>query len=325
MIDKLELRLPRMTLFQPRVREFILESRHFENSTRTMGSGRYSWVTDLRPIGMDALLHYSLKRDEHDPHEGEHKLELLDTGTKGYSALVEQIESTIEGSILDLEIMRIDLCADMFGIPIDWFFSRLRVKFKRVGHEIGTLKAQRIGKVGIQTLSAGKRPNIFRAYDKVAEYNEQLRKLRRKRSRDADEITLESEFGISENATITRLEQQFGGNRIPIQIDSFALLRNLPGFNPFARIEISRGTGAGVPTISECGLDEWLSGTRLRQLQEEMGQQQFCRWITEHSGGNSARWRKKYAPFLEPENDFPVTSETVFQTYRESVVKQLAA
>lgn len=325
MIDKLELRLPRMTLFRPRVREFMLESRHFENSTRTMKSGRYNWVTDLRPVGIDGLLHYSLKREENDPHEGEHKLELLDTGTKGYSAFVHQIESTIEGSIFDLEVMRIDLCADMFGVPIEWFFNRLRVKFKRTGHEIGTLKAQRIGKTGIQTLATGKRPNIFRACDKVAESKEQLRRLRRKRSREADEITLESEFGISEDATITRLEQQFGGNRIPIEINSFARLQNLPDYNPFSRIEISRGTGARIPTLSECGLDCWLTGTRLRELQEEMGQQQFCRWLTKHSNGNSARWRKKYAQFLEPENNLAVTQKTIFRTYQESVKKQLTA
>lgn len=325
MIDKLELRLPRMTSFRPLIREFMLESQNFENSSRRMRSGRYSWVTDLRPIGIDALLHYGLKREERDPHEGEHKLELLDTGVKGYSSLVDQIESTMEESIFDLDVMRIDLCADIVGVPIEWFLSRLRIKFKRVAHEVGTLKAQRIGRAGIQTLSAGKRPNIFRAYDKVAELKTQLRELQRKRSRDADAITLESEFGISENATITRLEQQFGGNRIPFQIDSFGNLRDLPEFNPFTRVEISTGTGAHVPAIADCGLNFWLTGTRLRELQDEMGRQQFRRWLTTHSNGNSARWVRKYEPFLDLENDNAVTPETVFQTYRESVQKQLAA
>jgi hypothetical protein len=88
MIDKLERRLPRVSLFRPSVREFMLEGRFFENSSRTMGSGRYAWVTNLGPVGIDALLHFGLKRPENDPHEGEHKLELLDTGTKTYSGLV---------------------------------------------------------------------------------------------------------------------------------------------------------------------------------------------------------------------------------------------
>ena len=325
MIDKLELRLPRATLFQPEVREFMAESRFFANSARTMKSGRYEWVTDLRPVGIDGILHFGLKREEHDPHEGEHKLELLDTGIKPYSEIVNQIESTIEGPISDLETMRIDLCADMVGVPIEWFYPRLRVKFKRVGHEYSTLKSQRIGRAGIQTLAAGKRPNIFRTYDKKAEYKEQLRRLKRKRRKDAGELTLESVFGISEDAVITRLEQQIGGNRIPPEINCFGRLSQLPDFNPFKRIEIVNGTGARVPSIQECGFANWVMGTKLRECLDEMGAQQFARWLSANTDGNAARWRKQYAAFLERDSDVRVTIQTVVDTYRESVKKQLAA
>ncbi len=325
MIDKLECRLPRLTLFRPTVREFMLESRFFENSSRTMGSGRYAWVTNLGPVGIDALLHYGLKRPENDPHEGEHKLELLDTGTKTYSGLVGQIEGTIEGPVDDLELMRIDLCADLYEVPVEWFLSRLRVKFKRVAYEMGNLKYQRIGKLGIQTITAGKRPNIVRIYDKVAEYAEQLKKRKRKQSFDADEISLKTEFGISERATITRIERQFGGGRIPTPIDCFGKLSELPNFDPFTNIEIANGTCAMLPTVKESGLDAWLTGTRLREMQDEMGLQQFNRWLSTNSAGNAARYKKKYAEFLRPEGNNLVTSETIFETYRESVLKQLAA
>jgi hypothetical protein len=238
---------------------------------------------------------------------------------------VGQIESTVEGPIEDLETMRIDLCADMPGIPIEWFFTRLRVKHKRVAHEIGTLKSQRIGKAGIQTLSSGKRPNIFRAYDKIAEYEKQVRDLRRKNRREADAITLESRFGVSEKAVITRLEQQFGGNRIPVEADCFGKVSRLPDFNPFRRIEIVNGSGASVPTIQECGFANWLMGTRLRELRDEMGAQQFARWLSSNTDGNSTRLRRQYAQFLEPDSDVRVTVQTVVDTYRESVKKQLAA
>lgn len=325
MIDKLELRLPRMTLFRPPVREFMLESRHFENSTRTMGSGRYEWVSDLRPVGIDALLHYGLKRKEGDPHEGEHKLELLDTGTKSYSGIVAEIEGTVESAIDDLDVMRIDLCADLYEVPVEWFLPRVRVKFKRVAYEMGILKYQKIGKAGIQTITAGKRPNIVRIYDKVAEYSEQLRRLKRKQSRDADEITLKSEFGISEQATITRVERQFGGGRIPREIDCFGKLSNLPDYQPFGNIEIMNGNGAKVPTVKKCGLDVWLTGTRLRELQDEWGQQQFRRWMSKRSNGNAARYLKRYSDFLQPSQDSLVTTDSLYETYRESVTRQLAA
>ncbi len=325
MIDKLELRLPRLTLLRPAVREFILESRHFKNSSRAMGSGRYEWVTNLGPVGIDALLHYSLKREENDPHEGEHKLELLDSGKRGYSGLVAQIEGVVEGPIDDLEFMRIDLCADMKGVPVQWFLGRLRVRFKRIAHEIGIQKYSRIGKAGIQTLSVRQRPNIVRVYDKVAECADQLRKLKRRRSRDADELTLEREFGISEEQVLTRVERQIGGQRIPREIECFGLLSQLPDFNPFTNIEIHNGTGATVPTITDCGLDKWLTGTCLRQLQKEMGHQQFVRWLSENSGRNAARYRKRYADFLQPDGDNLLTVQSIFETYRESVMKQLAA
>ena len=325
MIDKLELRLPRVTLFRPAVREFLAESRHFKKSSRTMGSGRYEWVTNLRPIGIDALLHYSLKREEKDPHEGESKLELLDTGKKGFSDLVVQIDETVECTPDDLDIMRIDLCADIHQVPVQWFLGRTRVKFKRIANEIGVPKYQRIGKAGIETISAGKRPNIVRVYDKVAECKDQLRKLQRKRSRDADELTLEREFGISENAVITRVERQFGGQRIPREIDCFGRLSRLPEFNPFTNIEIRNGTGANIPTIEECGLDTWLSGDSLHRRQNEMGEQQFRRWLSKYSNGNAARYLKKYADFVQPDGDNVLTTETIFRTYRDSVMKQLAA
>jgi hypothetical protein len=313
-----------MTQFRPIPREFILESRHFEKSSRTMRSGRYEWVTDLRPAGIDALLHYSLKREENDPHEGEHKLELLDTGFKTFAAILDQIDQTIEVPTSDLELMRIDLCADFHGVPVDWFFNRLRVRFKRVCYEMGLLKYQRIGKAGIETITAGRRPNIVRAYDKVAEHRHQLRRLNRKRS-DADKLTLQSAFGIPENETITRIERQFGGGRIPFQIDCLGKLPTLSAFNPFTNIEIVNGSGAGIPTIAECGFDVWVTGTRLRELRDEMGAQQFNRWLNVNSTGNGARYRKRYAQFLEPDFDGQVTSDTLFEVYRASMEKQLAA
>lgn len=325
MIDKLDVRLSRLTQFRPGPREFMAESRFFENSARTMGSGRYEWVSDLRPIGIDARLNYSLKRDEGEPHEGEHKLELLDTGLKPYSELVAQVEEVIEGPIDDLELMRIDLCADIHEVPVDWFLNRLRVKFKRVSYEVGQLKYQRIGRLGIETITAGRRPNIVRVYDKIAEYKVQLKRLNRKRSYDSDELTLKDKFGVSQSATITRIERQFGGGRIPKEIDCFGKLAHLPDYDPFTNVEIINGSAAHVPTIKECGFDAWITGTFLRERKDEMGAQQFQRWLNANSKGNGARYRKKYAEFLEPRMDTRVTSETLFQTYRESVTKQLAA
>jgi len=290
-----------------------------------MPSGRYEWATDFRPIGIDARLNYSLKRKEGQSHNGEHKLELIDTGVKSFSQLSALVEQVVEGPIDDLELMRIDLCADICEVPVAWFLNRIRVKYKRIAYEMGNLKYQRIGKAGIQTISAGRRPNIVRIYDKIAEYKEQLNRRNRKRSCDSDALTLKSEFGVSDSATITRVERQFGGGRLPDGVGCFGKLARLPDYDPFTNIEIVNGSAAYLPTIKECGFDTWVTGTRLRELQDEMGVQQFRRWLNANSAGNGTRCRKTYSQFLEPRFDTRLTSETLFEVYRESVTKQLAA
>ena len=85
------------------------------------------------------------------------------------------------------------------------------------------------------------------------------------------------------------------------------------------------GNGAKVPTVKKCGLDVWLTGTRLRELQDEWGQQQFRRWMSKRSNGNAARYLKRYSDFLQPSQDSLVTTDSLYETYRESVTRQLAA
>ncbi len=152
-IDKLDLRLPSGTQLRPAVAAFINESKDTEGSTRRINSRYYAFVSDLRPMRIDARIHVGLKHLE--SHTGEGKLELIDTGTKSLREITAEIMEVIDYSPVDLEIMRIDLCADMYGIPMEWFLNRARVKFKRIAREIAELKAERIGKVGIQTLTAG--------------------------------------------------------------------------------------------------------------------------------------------------------------------------
>jgi hypothetical protein len=71
-------------------------------------------------------------------------------------------------------------------------------------------------------------------------------------------------------------------------------------------------------------LDEWLKGTRLKELADEMGVATFNRWLGKHSNGNSARIMKRYKDYFESGSE-RVTVESIFATYRNSVIRQLAA
>ncbi len=322
MNDKLDLGIPEKALFRSEVQSAIREVDYRTGLSRFRPSRFYLGRGDLRPLGIDAILHVGYKfGDSHD-----HKLELLDTGKKSYSDLVTIIEAVTYADPEQLRVMRIDLCADVPGVPVLWFQPRVRVKYKRFANEIGQLKYERIGRGGIETLTAGKRPNLIRIYDKVAESKEQFRKILRKYSRDSESPTFENEFGFPENAIVTRVERQFGGDRIPECLNTFAKLPRAPEFNPFTSIEIIDGRGSRVPTIAECGgLTEWVIGTRYRELRDEMGMQQFRAFLNRHSQGNASRIIEKYSRFFAAGDDDCLDVGRIFSIYRQSAVRQLSA
>jgi hypothetical protein len=320
-IDKIELRVPCDTRFTEPVQEAIREIDYLGGRTCVRRSQHYSGIADLRPLEIDALLHAYCKHGKHD-----HKLELLDTGKKSYSELASQIESVFVTDPFELALTRLDLCADVKGTPVSWFQPRVRVKYKRFANERGELEYEQMGNRKIETLTAGKRPNMFRIYDKTAECKMQLKKLQRKTSPDADPLDFEKEFGFPPESVLTRVERQFGGGRVPPELGNFGKLANAPQYNPFAPLEIVNGSGAQLPSVEECsGVNEWLCGMQLRYLAKKWGMPFLRPWLNQHSPGNAARILDKYRKFLPSNNEQPITAERLYETYRESVIRQLSA
>ena len=319
MIDKVELRISAAARFTPAVHAFIRQFPYGNSHIRP--SRLYAAVADLRPLGIDALLHVSCKHGSHD-----HKIEMLDTGKKVYSELVQQIEFTCEADPMKLSVTRLDLCADVPGTPVAWFQPRIRVKFKRFANEIGVPKYEQMGNRRIETLVAGKRPNVFRIYDKVAECKVQFDKLRRRTSPDADPLEFETEFGFAPDAVLTRVERQCGGGRVPPDLNTFGKLASAPAYNPFEPLEIISGSGSRLPSVEDChGVSEWLCGTMLNQLANEWGMQPLRAWLNRNSPGNAARLLEKHKAFLPKDGETDLTSVALYEIYRESVTRQLAA
>ena len=79
MLDKIELRIPYIAGFQPGFRVLPGEVRYEGVSTPVRRSLHYAGSCDLRPLGMQAILHLNLKRKD---WRSNHKLELLGTGSK---------------------------------------------------------------------------------------------------------------------------------------------------------------------------------------------------------------------------------------------------
>jgi len=312
-IDKIELRLPPLVDFSGTVNAQL----------RQFGAARpsqhYSGVLDLRPHGFDAMLHYRKRREEHT-----HKLELFETGQKSYSELAALIESVVDGDCDLWELTRIDLCADIHDVPVSWFHDHARIRFKQLERRVGPLTSDVICRTHIETLTLGARPNVIRIYDKISEEKSRFRKDCRRQSRDADPLDFEQEFGHRPDETLTRIERQYGGGRLPDSLRTFGLIGNAASVDPFENIELNPHNQS-IPRVEDYDLGEWLKGMQLRNERQARGAHNFKRWLHKVSNGNASRWMRHYAAFMPGASAHSITKSDILRVYRESTVRQLAA
>jgi hypothetical protein len=81
-----------------------------------------------------------------------------------------------------------------------------------------------------------------------------------------------------------------------------------------------------LPMIDECETPtEYFTGIGLNKICNEMGMQQFRTWLNQKTGGNAARTMKRYHRFFSNEGGLFLTQDQLYESYRESVVRQLAA
>ncbi|HEY7336486.1 MAG TPA: hypothetical protein VH639_16455 [Bryobacteraceae bacterium] len=316
MIDKVEVRIPARS---PYTREFAALRRDVLGTKRDpfRPSTHYQSSGDLREFGYPTILHSVCRHGT----GGNHKVELVDSGLMTLARMHHEIERIFDVDAARLNIMRLDLAADVRGVPVSWFSGHVRARWKRWVADFSDVEYTRMGKGEIQTVYFGKRPNCYRIYDKIAEWRSQY--IRLKRRADAGYPSFEDVFGYPEmGQTLTRVERQIGGSRVPEQVDTFGKLRYLPDFNPFVRLEFI-APGKAEPTIEECGFGEFAIGMFLRDRAESWGVHRLRAWLNHHADRNAKRLIDRYHNFLPAEAG--ITAERLFETYRESVSKQLAA
>jgi hypothetical protein len=297
LIDKLDLRIPRNTWFRQAVSGFTRAVNYSSNTQNIRPAPHYAGKADLRPIGIDALLFLSCKSTD----ERNHKLEILDVGKKSYSEIVQLIGQVAEADPRDWGVMRVDLTADVWDIPVSWARENVRFKFKRTEREYGEIKYGLIGRGKVETITAGSRPNVFRIYDKVAESKVQFRKLLKQRSPDSSLPEFEKEFGFKERDTVTRFERQCGGKLIPVELGTFGDLQRAPDFNPFQNLEILSSGKSSLPTPEECDGMEYYTGIGLREERQKLGLQSFRKQLNRQTNGNAARTMQRYERFFVDE------------------------
>jgi hypothetical protein len=319
-IDKLDVRIPCDTPFHPEFSKLYGEL-HYDSSKSPFHPSRHYLLTaDLRKFGHDAILHLSNRWGKY----GNHKLELIDTGKSPFSGLLNRIERVFQINPLRTGIMRLDLAVDVPGVAVSWFQNRVKAAHKRFIADFGSATFVEMGKGGIQTLYFGKRPSLYRIYDKHAEYQEQYRKLLRTKSKDSVAPDFETTFGLPDRGVVlTRVERQMGG-KIP-QFKTVGDLYSLRTFDPFQKLNLVMG-GVAEPDPTQYSFMEYCTGMYLRDLAEVRGMHATMDFVKRTSKRNTGWALEKFKDFLPVENSGQtVTSHSLKQLFQRSVARQLAA
>jgi len=319
--DKLDVRIPARTPYTQAFNSFYQEVRANPKMDPFHSSWYYGAVADLRPYGIEAFLHAHCRFGH-----GDHKVELLETGKRSLAFVVNEIEQIFDVNALKLEIMRVDLAADVEGVPVWFFQDGLRAAYKQVTNDIERADLlTRMGKGEVQTIYCGRRPNLFRVYNKIAELKLKYSALVRKNGTDSPIRSFEDLYGYPEEGLVlTRVERQIGGSRVPNQISTIELFRkNALDFDPFECLEFLVG-GKPEPNPDDYDLTQYLAGIGLRTTVGVMGMQRTRRLINKKSRGNASRVFGKLRDFLPPVSGELVVP-SIRELYRESVGRQLAA
>jgi hypothetical protein len=346
-IDKTDFRIPESALPGP-VLEKPLEQLKREPVPIFRSSRYYKNVCDLRDhFGVDAVIHLSFRFGK--PN---HKVEIVDAGEKTVEQIADILQSLFDVNPWTLELMRVDLAADMGGAPVSWFQDHAYVNRKQYSSRIEKSHEMELQFVGMgtaiaQTIYAGKRPNLIRIYDKLGEWTMQLRRVERDCKRfnqllsEMDLTEEQRHFGCrvaptfkeycrtrgydySQGAILTRIERQIGGGRFPEGMQTLGDLQYAHQFDPFDQLRI----GASGPIMDVNSVPDgvpmrnWLAAIGLNTLVAQFGSLQLAHaFVLRHGNGNGRRILETLAE-CAPRNRHPLTLEGIRESYRCSTLLQ---
>lgn len=348
MIDKLDVRVPELSTFSPQMAETIAQLRH--SPMPPFKPARfYSFVGDLRKThDIDAVLHFGYKYGP-----ATHKLEIIDAGKKTLPEMLSVISQVFDLDPAQLCIMRVDLAADVPGVPVQWFRDKARFQFKQFASRIekaseSELEFIAMGTAQAQSLYAGRRPNCVRIYDKIAEWSRQWRKLQHdyeRFNRGMKDFELNEEqryyaerhvpsfqewcrregFEYRAGAILTRVERQIGGDRMPPELQTMRDLNRAHEFNPFKALQIiNAGPVVCIDKPPEfASMRNFLAALGFLKLGEHFGDlQQAVSYITKFGNGNGKRVLDTILPLL-PQERPAVTEAEILDRYRRTTEQQV--
>jgi hypothetical protein len=319
LIDKLEVRVQHSAPFTRSFNELYRELHHSEPKANPFRPSQlYGQSGDLRLFGFSSILHMHSKWGR-----GNHKLELLSTGDMIDRDIHREISSVFDVEPGSLEIMRIDLAADVVGVPVGFFHHSARVIRKQWRAEFDDYCYQ-MGKRGIETLYFGKRPTCIRIYNKIAEWEQEFRKEFRKLPEDAPKPSFEDIYRYGLGDVLTRVERQCGGGKVPPGIKTISDLPDLLDCNPFEALEIYAPPPT-LPAPESYSPRNFLAGIGLNTEIRQRGLAVVISDINRRSPGNASRLVKQFREFIPAQESKIITNSELLDRFRESTAKQFPA
>jgi hypothetical protein len=366
MIDKIEAMIEPNTHLRGQLRVIDWDAQRDDPFCSTVRRSKfYNAVADLRPMGIDAMLHIDQKRY----HTS--KIELFETGNKGMAEVQDTVERIVDCDPGGLRLGRIDLAADVRDVSLSWFREHTYVQSKQFicAHaKVVEDEQTEMGKKVYQTLYFGKRPSCVRIYDKVAERVAQFELIKRRtnglaKKEYAEYLNtlkvgdhdffqwpqlpvmddwLSRELPRSKAASgssfpvVTRVENQFGG-RVPDNLHTMGEMRkNVRDFNPFEHMKLVQGYVIPPGLFEKVSLPwggdkyrfrvcEWMAYMYVRDNWKTLGAAQM--WSMLNRDRNGKLYMKKMKDFLPVEDDGSpgISQPELYDCYRDSVSWQLAA
>jgi hypothetical protein len=308
-VDKLDIRIPKGTMFS---KELDRELRHSDGAFIRC-TKHYARVEDLRHFGRSSIL-YSGQR-----WNGNYKLEIVGTGMMTLPEIASEISNVFDVDPRSAEIMRVDLAVDVQGYPVDWFRRCARVSHKRYSSEYTRFVSEH---AQVETLYFGKRPNIFRVYDKTEEQGVDYRRLIRKARAGEPIPTFQARYGHPENEILTRVERQYGGGRVPKQIATLEKLQeNALCFNPFESLQFLPGSIC-EESVNQLNGDAFIKGHGFLRLVERHGYTEARRLLDQKTCRNTTRLLAAIGNCMSP--DSTCAPPDLHGLFREAIGKQLA-
>jgi hypothetical protein len=310
-IDKLDIRIPTGTKLARQL-EYALPSLNGIALGRSLsGTKYYHHVENLEQYGMSSILYFGHRRS------GNHKLEITCAGELALSEIGSEIAAVFDIEPMQTEIMRIDAAVDVWGYPVDWFRHNAGLTRKRHSSEYGRFVAERRQ---VETLYFGRRPNIFRIYNKTEERWNKYRRLITKQNTGDPIPTFEELYGHRRDEILTRVERQYGAGRVPKLIGTLrGLKENAANINPFEPLRFLPLT-VSEESVNELTGDAFIKGQGVLRLIERLGYHEAKRVMNKKTCRNANRL------FTQLKNsDRTCTPPDLYAIYRDAINRQLSA